>query len=350
MLQKLLQSLSYDIAIDLGTSQTLIYVKGRGIIAREPTVIAQHRKSKQIIAVGTQAKHMLGKTPESIRTIKPLRNGVISDYDAALTMMRYVMQRVDESLAPRRVSLKIMRPTVLINIPSYITEVEKKAVVDACLRVGARQVSLVENPMAAAYGAEMLVNEPLGSGIVVLGGGIIEMAIISLGGIVAGTTLKLGGDDFDQLIVSYIRHTYNVLIGDKTAEEIKIKVGSATFIRTIEDTFPVRGRDLRSGLPKTIEIKSDDVALALKSSLEEISRTLSDLIDAAPPEVMSDVLQNGIVLVGGSAQLRSLDAYLENSLKIPVRVADDPSTSVVRGAAHIIDNPHIYEKVRSLHK
>lgn len=348
MIKKIIHQLSNDIAIDLGTTNTLLYVKGRGIIAREPTVVALHKKSKQIIAVGSQAKHMIGKTPTTINTIRPIRNSVISDFDMAQVLIKHMLSKAQEHPGSRKFSWKVIRPRVLINIPSFITEVEKKAVKDVCLRAGAREVLLIENPMSAALGAGMLVEEPVGSGIICIGGGRTEMAIISLGGIVAGTSIKIAGEEFDSFIISYIRQIYNLLIGEKTAEEIKTSVGSAQIVRD-DNHYIVRGRDLKTGLPKTIEVKAEDVAMALKSPLEEIARTLSDLIDTAPPEVVSDVLKHGITITGAGGQLKNLQHFFEENLRFPIRIADDPATCGVRGAAKALENPELLTKVKAIY-
>lgn len=348
MLKKLVTQLSNDIAIDLGTSNTLMYVKGRGIIAREPTVVAIHKKTKQIIAVGLQAKNMIGKTPISINTIRPIRNSVISDFEMAQALIKHMLTKAQEYPGAKGMSWKVIKPRVLINIPSFITEVEKKAVRDACVRAGAREVVLIENPMAAALGADMLIEQPLGSAILSIGGGRTEMAIISLGGIVSGTSLKIAGEEFDSLIISYIRQIYNLLIGEKTAEEIKISVGSAQIVKD-DHHYLVRGRDLKTGLPKTIEVRAEDVACALKSPLEEISRSLSDLIDTAPPEVVADVLNHGITITGASGQLKNLQHFFEEHLRFPVRIADDPATCVVRGAAKALENPELLSKVKAIY-
>lgn len=348
MLKKVVAQLSNDIAIDLGTSNTLLYVKGRGIIAREPTVVAIHKKTKQVIAVGTQAKHMIGKTPATINTIRPIRNSVISDFEMAQVLIKLMLQKAQDIPGSKSFSWKVVKPRVLINIPSFITEVEKKAVKDVCLRAGAREVVLIENPMAAALGAGMLIEEPVGSGILCIGGGRTEMAIISLGGIVSGTSLKIAGEEFDALISTYIRQIYNLLIGEKTAEEIKMSVGSAQIIKD-DNHYLVRGRDLITGLPKTIEVRAEDVAMALKSPLEEIARTLSDLIDTAPPEVVADVLNHGITITGAAGQLKNLQHFFEENLRFPIKIADDPATCGVRGAAKALENPELLTKVKAIY-
>lgn len=346
---KLLERFSTDVAIDLGTSNTRVFVKDRGIIAKEPTVVSIHKKTKQVIALGSTAKLMIGKTPQTIATIRPLRHGVISDVDRVKDILKEMLQR---ALTPQqRYQIQLARPRVLINIPAQITAVERKAVKDVALRAGATEVTLIENPMAAAIGAGLLVDQPVGSAVMCMGGGLTEIAVLSLGGIVTSTSLKIAGDYFDQLISIYIKQTNNVVIGERTAEEIKNNIGSATLTHSGDNEqkgYLVRGRDIKTGLPKSIEIFPTDVAIAIKPALEDIGKALSDVIDSAPPEVVSDVLNQGITLTGALAQLNNLGIWLQEYVRFPVHIADDPTTCVVRGAAKALQDAQLYARLKSL--
>lgn len=297
--------------------------------------------------MGSNAKLMIGKTPSTILTIKPLRYGVISDVDRVNDLLKEMVQR---AITPQqRFNIHISRPRVLINIPAQITEVERKAVRDVSIRAGAGEVTLIENPMAAAIGAGLLVDQPVGSAVMCMGGGLIEIAVLSLGGIVTSSSLKIAGDYFDQLIMLYIKQTYNVVIGERTAEEIKNNIGSASLLKSEQQTgFMVRGRDIKTGLPKSIELFPTDVAIAIKPVLEDIGKALSDVVDSAPPEVVSDVLTNGITLTGALAQLGNLGPWLQDYIRFPVHLADDPTTCGVRGAAKALQDPMLYARLKTL--
>ncbi len=343
MLERIWNALSYDIGIDLGTANILVFVKGKGIIIREPSIVAQHKKTKQIIAFGNQAKRMLGKTPASIHAIKPLQGGVISDFDVAQEMLHTLFKRVHEHSSSGIIP-KIPRPRVVIGIPAGVTEVERRAVQEAAMRAGARIAYLIEEPMAAAIGAKLPIEEPTGSCIVDIGGGTTEMAIISLGGLVVNKSLRIAGNEFDQHIVNYIRHRYNLLIGERTAEELKVEIG--TILELEEEEFTVRGRDLISGLPKAITVRSYDIREALKEPINTIIHALSDMLENAPPELISDILQRGICIAGGGSLIRGLPELIAHRVNMPVWIADDPLTCVVRGCAKVLEELTLLEKVK----
>lgn len=344
MLSHFWNAVSYDIGIDLGTANTLVFVKGKGIVLTEPSIVAQHKKTKQIIAVGTQAKKMLGKTPSTIQAIRPLRSGVISDFDVTQEMLRHLIKKVHE-LAPGSIIPRIPRPRVIIGIPAGVTEVERRAVQDAALSAGARVAYLIEEPMAAAIGARLPIEEPTGSCIVDIGGGTTEMAVISLGGLVINTSLRMAGNEFDQHIISYIKNNYNILIGEKTAEDMKLAIGSMSLTATPKE-YQVRGRDLITGLPKAIIVNSHDIRSALHEPVEIIIHAISDMLENSPPELISDVLEKGICLAGGGSLLDGLPELISEKVKIPVYTADDPLTCVVRGCAQVLEDISLLEKVK----
>jgi len=321
-----------EIGIDLGTANTLVYVKDRGIIINEPSVVAVNTRTEQILAVGNEAKDMLGKTPPHIVTTRPLAGGIISDFEVAERMIRYFIDKVYED------RLNFMsRPTVVIGAPMEITEVEKKAIVDAVTNAGAREVWVVEEPMAAAIGSRMPVREPVGNFIVEMGGGTCEIAIISLSGIVTWKSIKIAGDELNRNIVQYARDEFNLLLGEKQAEEIKIKIGSAvTLAEPME--FPMRGRDLLTGLPKEIMINDTHVREAMIKSLRTIVDNIKATLEIAPPELVADIHERGILISGGGALLRGIDELIARATEVPVRVADDPLTSVVRGTGLLLDD------------
>lgn len=344
MLEGFWNTFTYDVGIDLGTANTLVFVKGKGIVIREPSIVAQHKKTKQIIAIGNQAKRMLGKTPASIVAVRPLQHGVISDFEIAQEMIQALFKRIHE-LSNQGFLPKIPRPRVVIGIPAGVTEVERRAVQEAAIRAGARVAYLIEEPMAAAIGAKLPVEEPTGSCIVDIGGGTTEMAIISLGGLVLNKSLRMAGNEFDQHIVNYIKHRYNLLIGERTAEEIKLEIGNVMeFGEEVEHI--VRGRDLISGLPKAITIHGYDVREALKDPTGTIIHALSDMLENSPPELISDILQNGICLAGGGSLIRGLPELIAKRVNMPVWVADDPLTCVVRGCARVLEEIQLLEKVK----
>jgi len=334
---------SYDIGIDLGTANTLIYVLGKGIMIREPSVIAQHVKTKDILAIGSEAKRMVGKTPASIVAIRPLKDGVISDFEATQAMLSHYIAKVHEN--PSRWFPQIPRPRVVIGIPSGVTEVERRAVADAATSAGARETFLIEEPMAAAIGSGLPVEEPEGICIVDIGGGTTEIAVISLGGIVTNKSLRIAGDEMDQEIVNYVRTRYNVVLGERSAEDAKITAGNA-FVDNQEREVIVRGRDLETGLPKSLRLTSAHLREAISGSLAEIINAVSETVEDTPPELVSDIARTGIVLAGGGAQLPGLARLIAQETKMPVWIADDPMTCVVRGCGKLLEDILLLEKVK----
>lgn len=331
MFNKILGKISKDVGIDLGTATTLVYVRGRGIVINEPSVVAVNQKTGQILAIGDDAKKMVGRTPAHISATRPLVQGVISDFEVTEQMLRYFIHKVHKG------SFNILpRPRVIVGIPSGITEVEKKAVRDATLNAGAREVFLVEEAMAAAIGARLPVQEAVGNMVVDIGGGTTDIAIISLGGIVASRTLKIAGDRLNQDIIDYAHEELKMVLGERTAEDIKISIGSAF---QIEETLeaPMRGRDLITGLPKELIVNSDQVREALGDSNRIIVNAVKDTIEETPPELVADIMHKGIMLVGGGGLLRGLDKLIAKETKMPVKVVDDPLTAVARGAGIILE-------------
>lgn len=336
---KLLQKFSHDIGIDLGTSSTLVYVKNKGITISEPSVVAINTRNDQIVAVGTDAKAMLGKSPQHINIIRPLVSGVVSDFEVTEKMLKYFIDKVHQesfSLIPR--------PRVVIGIPLDVTEVERKAVIDAAVSAGASEVFLVEEPMAAAIGARLPVQESVASLIVDIGGGSTNIAVISLLGAVTWKSIRLAGDELNKNIVNYIREQFNLLIGEKTAENIKIKIGSAT-PQNEKMEMMVRGRDLLSGLPKELLINDLQVREALMRSIRLVIDNIKTVIENTPPELTADIYERGILLSGGGALLKGLDSLMSQETKIPVQVVDDPLTAVVRGTGILIEDEKLLKNV-----
>jgi len=332
---------SHDIAVDLGTANTLVLVRGRGIIIDEPSVVAIDRINKKILAIGSEAKRMVGRTPSDIVAVRPLKDGVISDFAVTERMVHYFIRAVHDHL-----SLGLPRPRVAVGIPSGVTEVEKRAVHDAILSAGARAAFLVEEPMAAAIGAGLPVMEPAGSMMVDIGGGTTEVAVISLGGIVVSTSIRVAGDEMDQEIVTYARQVHNMLIGDRMAEEVKMEVGSAAPLER-ETMVVLKGRDLATGLPKAVEVSSVEIRDAISGSVGAIVEAIRSTIELTPPELVADIMTRGIVLAGGGALLRGLDRRVANETKFPVYVAEDPLSCVVRGSAEMLEEAEILAKVQS---
>lgn len=369
-LNKFFSVFSHDIGIDLGTANTLVYVKGKGIAIREPSVVARHKKTKQVLAIGTEAKKMLGKTPATILTIRPLRGGVIADFDATEAMISHYIKQVHEmgSVLPKLLA----RPKVVIGIPSSVTEVERRAVWEAALTAGAREAYLIEEPMAAALGEGISVFQSKGVMVVDIGGGTTEIAVISLGGIVVGRSLKLAGDDMDQGILHYIRLRHGLLLGERTAEDIKIKIGSAysnsvkrktqnvkvleekNSKKTDHESDPekgekmaiVRGRDIETGLPRSLRINESEIREALSSILAQIIQAVADVLEETPPELLPDILEQGILLTGGGANLAGLDELIVEKVHMPVVVSSDPLTSVVRGTGKVLADERLLERVK----
>ncbi len=343
MLGKILEKFTYDIGIDLGTSNTLVYVKGKGILIHEPSVVTLYKKTKEILAVGTEAKKMLGKTPASMIAIRPLRDGVISDFHVAEKMIAYFINSVHA--VPSKFP-KIPRPRVVLGVPSGITPVERKAVVDAAKSAGAREAFLLEEPMAAAIGAGLPVEDPCGSLIVDMGGGTTEVAVISLGGVVVGKSLRIAGDRLDAELVNYAREKYDLLLGEKTAEDIKCRFGSAADFKGEDKLKAVlRGRDLKTGLPRSVEVSSMEIREAIKTPVRLIVNGIKDVIEDTPAELMPDILGEGIVLAGGTSLLREFPKFISHEIRVPVRLADDPIACVVRGCAKVLNDAKLLAKV-----
>lgn len=339
MFDKLFGKLRKEIGIDLGTANTLVYVKNRGIVINEPSVVAVNTRTEQILAVGNEAKEMLGKTPPHIVTTRPLVSGIISDFEVTEKMLKYFIDKVYED------TLNFMtRPNVIIGAPLEITEVELKAVSDAATSAGARVVSIVQEPMAAAIGARLPIREPVGNFIVEIGGGTTEIAVISLSGIVTWKSIPIAGDELNRNIIQYARDNFNLLLGEKQAEEMKIKIGSAIELNEPMQ-FPMRGRDLVTGLPKEIMINDSHVRDAMSRSLKTIIDNIKAAIEITPPELVADIHERGIILSGGGALLRGFDQLIARAAEIPVRIADDPLTSVVRGTAILLDEPELLAEV-----
>lgn len=329
--------LGNEIAIDLGTATTLIYLKEKGIVLDEPSVVAVERESGKVIAVGNEAKKMLGKTPGEIVAKRPMKDGVIADFALVQEMLHYFITKVTKK------SL-FVHPKILICVPSGITDVEIRAVRDSAIQAGAREVYLVSEPIAAAVGIGLPISEPVGNMVIDIGGGTTEIAVIALNGIVSSVSIRVAGDELDEAIIEYIKRKYNVLIGDQTAERIKIEIGNCLPIGD-EREMEVRGRDLVRGVPRTIKITSQEVREALREPLAQIIDSTKKALDKTPPELSSDIIDRGIYLTGGGALLRNLDVLIQEATGLPVRVADDPRTCVVRGAGKILDNFEMYEKV-----
>lgn len=340
MLNKLFGYFSQDIGIDLGTANTLVYVKGKGIVINEPSVVALNVKTKQILAIGDEAKKMVGRTPANIVARRPLVDGVVSDFEVTEQMLKYFIEKVH-----KETFTLLPRPRVVIGIPSGVTEVEKRAVEDASINAGARQAFLIEEPMAAAIGARLPIQEAAGSMIVDIGGGTTEVAVISLGGIVASRSLRIAGDELNDDIIQFAKDEYNLLLGDRTAEDIKIAIGSAFPLEKGRLEAVMRGRDLVTGLPKAISVDSDQIRLALSKSVMAIVDAVKMTIEETPPELVADIMDKGIVLAGGGALLRGLDKLIALNTKMPVHLADDPLTSVVRGAGLVLEDIDLLKEV-----
>jgi rod shape-determining protein MreB len=332
MFDRLLGFFSNDLAIDLGTANTLVYAKGRGVVSSEPSVVAvqtDHRGVDRVRAVGKEAKSMLGRTPGSIRAVRPLKDGVIADFEIAEAMLRYFIQR-----AHNRSTL--LRPRIVISVPSGITEVEKRAVRESALSASAREVFLLEEPMAAAIGAGLPITEPSGNMIIDIGGGTTEVAVISLAGVVYANSVRVGGDKMDDAILNYVKRKYNLLIGERTAERIKIEIGSAYPTDEVRTMF-VKGRDLVAGVPKTLEVNSEDIREALMEPVNAIVEATRIALERTPPELSADIADKGIVLSGGGALLENLDVLLREETNLPIMLAEDPFTAVVMGCGRCLD-------------
>lgn len=343
MLDFLFGLFSHDLAIDLGTANTLVAIKNKGIVIREPSVVARHRKTKRVLAIGPEAKKMVGKTPQSIEALRPLRHGVISDFDATAAMLSHYIKLVHTS--PKQYIPSIPRPKVVVGIPSGVTEVERRAVQEAAYDAGARQVFLIEEPMAAAIGAELSVEGTHGSMIVDIGGGTTEIAVIALGGIVVNRSIRVAGDELDSAIISFARLKHSLLLGEQTAEGVKISIGSA-FVGDDTKQTVVRGRDLETGLPKSIKLNSGEIREALAPVVNEIISGILEVIEETPPEFIGDIMEQGITLAGGGSKLVGIDKLIASEVKMPVWIAEDPQTAVVRGALKLLENETLLKRVR----
>ena len=323
---------SHDIGIDLGTANTLVYVRGKGIVIDEPSVVAINQKNKQILAIGNEARKMVGRTPSHIVAIRPLVDGVVSDFEVTEQMLRYFIDKVHRekfSLFPR--------PRVVIGIPYGVTEVERRAVEEAATNAGAREVFLIEEPVAGAIGARLPIQEATGNMIVDIGGGTTEVAVISLGGIVASRSLRIAGDEMNQDIINFARDKFNLLLGERTAEEIKIAIGSAIELKE-HLQIPMRGRDLVSGLPKEMIVNDEQIRSALKKSVQQIVEAIRTTMEETPPELVADIMEKGIILCGGGALLKGLDRLIHQTTETATHIADDPLTSVVRGTGLVLED------------
>jgi rod shape-determining protein MreB len=335
--EKIFKYLSNDIGIDLGTANTLVYLKGHGIVVTEPSVVAVNQKTGRVVAVGTVAKDMLGRTPPHIIAVRPLVDGVISDFEVTEEMIAYLIKKAEQY------SKKVLGPRVVVGVPSGVTNVEIRAVRDAARNAGAREVYIIEEPMAGAIGIRLPIHEPVGSMIIDIGGGTTDIAVISLGGIVRSRNLKVAGDKLNNDIISYIRNEFKILIGEKTAEKVKIAVGSVISKESLETT--IRGRDLITGLPREVVITDSDIREATSSSMDTLVESAKEVLETTPPEILSDVMNRGIHLVGGGALIKGLDELLSTTLKLPVYVADDPLTAIARGTGIVLEDLEKFKDV-----
>jgi rod shape-determining protein MreB len=338
MFDRLYKQFSNDIGIDLGTANTLVYLRGRGIVINEPSVVALNTKTSRVVAVGTEAKNMMGRTPAHIRIVRPLVDGVISDYEVTEEMLSYLINKAND------IDKKLFRPRVVIGIPVGITNVEMRAVYDAAVSAGARQVYIVEEPMAAAIGVHMPIHDPVGSMMVDIGGGTTDIAVIALSGVVRAKSLKVAGDKLTSDIISYMRDEFKMLIGEKTGEYIKHTIGSA-LPDEVGEEMSIKGRDLVTGLPREAVITDVDIREAMYGSISQLVDAIREVLETTPPEVLADIMQKGMTLSGGGALIRNLPQLLEMQLKVPVTVADDPLTAVARGTGVILEHIDQYKDV-----
>lgn len=333
-----------DLGIDLGTANTLVYVKGKGIVVREPSVVAIQKDTKQIVAVGNEAKNMIGRTPGNVVALRPMKDGVIADYETTATMMKYYIKQ-----AIKNKGFFAGKPYVMVCVPYGITAVEERAVIDATRQAGARDAYTIEEPFAAAIGANLPVWEPTGSMVVDIGGGTTEVAVISLGGIVTSQSIRIAGDEMDEAIIQYIRKTYNLMIGERTAEAIKVEIGSAGNPEGI-GKMEIRGRDLLTGLPKTIEISAEEIAEALRDTVYAIVDSVKNTLEKTPPELAADIMDRGIVLTGGGALLRNLDKVISRETDMPVIVAENPLDCVAIGTGKALDHIDLFKNKAKDHR
>lgn len=337
MFKKIYQMFSNDIGIDLGTANTLVYLKGHGIVINEPSVVVVNQKTGQIVAVGVEAKQMLGRTPGHVRAIRPIVDGVISDFEVTEEMLSYLINKAE------KISKKFIRPRVVLGVPTGITNVEIRAVEDAARSAGAREVYIVEEPMSAAIGIRLPVKEAVGSVIVDIGGGTTDVAVISLSGVVRSKNLKIAGDLLNTNIINYMKDEFKLLIGERTSEGVKIAIGSVIEGESME--AEVRGRDLVTGLPRQVIVTDSDIREAILPSILSLVDGVKEVLETTPPEILSDIMHRGLVLSGGGAMIRGLDTLLQNTLKIPIYIAEDPLTAVARGTGVILDDFETYQEV-----
>lgn len=323
--------------IDLGTANTLVHVKGKGIVLSEPSVVAIQRDTGEVLAVGEEAKQMIGRTPGNIVAIRPLKDGVIADFDVTQAMLKYFIRKSIDTKS-------FIRPRVIVGVPSGVTEVEKRAVIDATIQAGAREAYLIEEPMAAAIGAGLPVHEPTGNMVVDIGGGTTEVAVISLGGIVTSRSIRVGGDEMDESIIQYIKRTYNLMIGERTAEEVKVTIGAA-IIPSSDETMEIRGRDLVSGLPKTLTIRASEVQQALSEPVMSIIEAVKVTLEKTPPELASDIMDRGIVMTGGGSLLKGLDRLLSRETGMPVHISEDALLCVCMGTGRALESIDLLKRV-----
>ncbi|MGE4282700.1 MAG: rod shape-determining protein [Clostridia bacterium] len=328
---------SRDIGIDLGTANTLVHVKNKGILVREPSVVAMNKNTGEVLAVGDEAKNMIGRTPGNIMAIRPMKDGVIADFDITQSMLKYFIRKAFSTHS-------LFKPRVVICVPSGVTEVEKRAVEEAALQAGAREVYLIEEPMAASIGANLPVDEPTGSMVVDIGGGTSEVAVISLGGIVTSKSLRIAGDELDEAIIYHVKKEYNMMIGERTAEEIKLKIGCA-YPKEKEESLEIRGRDLITGLPKNLVLTSTEILEALKEPVYAIVDAIKFTLEKTPPELAADVMDRGIMLTGGGALLSGLDKLIIEETGMPVKIAENPLDCVVMGTGKVLDEIQTLRKV-----
>ncbi len=333
---------TYDLGIDLGTANTIVYLRGEGIVVSEPSVVAIEKRSKLVLAVGQKAREMIGRTPANIVAVRPLKDGVISDFDTTQAMIHHFIHSAHHNYVK---GFKLPKPRVVVGVPSSITEVERQAVIDAAKTAGAREVFIVEESMAAAIGVGLPIEDASGSMIVDVGGGTTGIAVLSLGDIVVDNTVRIAGDEMTLDIVNYVRDKYNILIGDRTAEDIKIEIGSASPMKE-EKEVVLQGRDLLTGLPKSIKFSSTEVREAIMVSLSQITDAVKDAIEDTPPELLKDIYNEGVYVAGGGALIKGLDSYWKGELNIPIKIVDDPLSAVARGTASMLDHIDLLHKVQ----
>ncbi|MEX0326310.1 MAG: rod shape-determining protein [Puniceicoccaceae bacterium] len=339
MIGKALGIFSNDIGIDLGTANTLVYARDKGVVLREPSVVAINNETREVIAVGDEAKRMLGRTPMNISALRPMKDGVIADFEITEAMLRYFIQKVNNTM-------RFVPPRVVVAVPSGITEVERRAVKESAIHAGAREVRLLQEPVAAAIGVGLPIDEPTANMIVDIGGGTTEVAIISLSGVVYSKSIRVGGDELDAAIVNYMKRAYNLMIGDRSAEEIKMRVGSAAPLDE-ELTMEVKGRDSVAGLPKTLHISSQEIREALADTINSITELVRNALERCPPELSADLVDRGFILAGGGAMIRNLDRLLSDATGLPVFVAEDPLSAVANGTGVVLQNLHWLMKTRA---